>query len=133
MKSLEQVRKEDPMQFVERQLDGADITSLEQITQFLSKLPGVYSPFFPEQWAKRPSDLLTENEAAKMESGRRILEVLIQEAPLIGFTRLQSNFDYNKEENAWGDGYRVHFNLCGYHTNMKMINIAYGLLSDISK
>ena len=133
MKSLEQMRKEDPSRFVERQLDGADITSIEQVTRFLRKLPGVYSPFFPEKWANRPKGLLTEEEAAKLESGKRILETLVEEAAYIGFTRIQPHFSRNEENDNRGDSYGVHFHLCGYHMDMKMVPIAYGLLSDISK
>ena len=117
MKRLSLDREIEITRFIEKQLDGADITSLRDLMFYLNKLPGICSPFYPGDWPLK-RDAISEEEVARIESGKRILEVLIKEAPVIGFTRIGVAYDRDDETHHY-KSYSVIFHLCGYHMNMK--------------
>ena len=132
-RNSDQLRADDISRFIENQLKEADnIDSVEQVKSYLSKLdkqPGIYSPFFPEKWANRPADLLPQKRVNEIEAGKRVLEVLIKEAPALNIpVYLLPAFNYD-EENHHYRSYVVGFNMCGDGGYIKLIPIAFGPLT----
>lgn len=134
MEDLSQKRKKEVAQFIVEKLECTQVDSCGKLKYHLGKLRNIYTPFFPKRWAERPSDILTEEQVSKMESGMRIIETLINESPVIGPTKLRVAISRDARNN-YGKSYGVYFFLYGSHstTGSSLMPIAYGLLSDVSE
>ena len=129
MRNSAQQSKNDISRFIESQLHDADVKSIKDLIFYLDKLPDIYSPFYPEKWALRPSNMIPEEKAAKMESGKRLLEVLIKEAPSLDIpVVILPAFDYNDETHHYRS-YTVGFNVYGKGGYIEIVPIAFGPLS----
>ncbi|MBR5389500.1 hypothetical protein IK146_03005 [Candidatus Saccharibacteria bacterium] len=133
MRNSDQQRTNDISRFIENQLrEARNVNSVEQVKCYLSKLdkqPGIYSPFFPEKWAKKPAELLPQKAVDRIEAGKRVLEVLIKEAPTLGIpVLLLPAFDYDDESHHY-KSYEVGFNMCGEGGYIKIVPIAFGPLT----